>query len=93
MFKFGNKSQQYNEGTKWFIQKQDFIKQPQVIVDIPLNISPELLDYSINIRGIKDVNIKGIITYHPNLNAINIVATIIGEVVVEDDQTLKHFAV
>ncbi|ALA97546.1 hypothetical protein SKUN_00653 [Spiroplasma kunkelii CR2-3x] len=71
----------------------DFIKQPQVSVDIPLNISPELLDYSVNIRGIKDVNIKGIITYHPNFNAINIVATIIGEVVVEDAQTLEHFAV
>lgn len=71
----------------------DFIKQPQVIVDIPLHISPELLDYSVNIRGIKDITIKGIINYHPDLNAINIIATIIGEIVVEDAQTLEHFSV
>ncbi|WP_338956375.1 hypothetical protein [Spiroplasma endosymbiont of Polydrusus cervinus] len=36
---------------------------------------------------------KGVINYHCDLNAINIAATIIGEIVVEDTHTLEHFVV
>lgn len=66
----------------------DLIKQPIIAIETPLIISDKLLVYSPNIKGLNDVVIKGILIYHPNLNAVNIIATIQGEVVVEDARTL-----
>ncbi|WHQ36350.1 DUF177 domain-containing protein [Spiroplasma sp. SV19] len=71
----------------------DLIKQPIIAIETPLIITEELLAYSPNIKALNNVVIKGVIAYHSNLNAINIVATIIGEIIVEDARTLEHFRV
>ncbi|WP_424526063.1 YceD family protein [Spiroplasma endosymbiont of Glossina fuscipes fuscipes] len=71
----------------------DLIKQPIISIETPLIIADEVLAYSPNIKALNGVVIKGTLTYHSNLNAINVVATIQGEIIVEDARSLEHFKV
>ncbi len=71
----------------------DLIKQPIISIETPLIIADELLAYSPNIKALNGVVIKGTPTYHSNLNAINVVATIQDEIIVEDARSLEHFKV
>ncbi|WP_253301500.1 hypothetical protein [Spiroplasma endosymbiont of Phyllotreta cruciferae] len=67
------------------------IKQPIISIETPLIIADELIAYSPNIKALNGVVIKGTLTYNSNLNAINVVATIQGEIIVEDARSFRTF--